>query len=44
VFNPWVGMISQRRKWLPTPVFLPGEFHARGAWEAIVHDVARRWT
>ena len=26
-FNPWVRKISWRRKWLPTPVFLPGEFH-----------------
>ena len=24
-FNPWVGKISWRREWLPTPVFLPGE-------------------
>jgi len=24
-FNPWVGKISWRRKWLPTPVFLPRE-------------------
>ena len=24
-FNPWVGKISWRRKWQPTPVFLPGE-------------------
>ena len=23
-FNPWVRKIPQRRKWLPTPVFLPG--------------------
>ena len=23
-FNPWVGKISWRRKWQPTPVFLPG--------------------
>ena len=23
-FNPWVGNIPWRRKWLPTPVFLPG--------------------
>ena len=22
-FNPWVGKIPQRRKWQPTPVFLP---------------------
>ena len=26
-FNPWVGKIPQRREWLPTPVFWPGEFH-----------------
>ena len=26
-FNPWVGQILWRRKWLPTPVFLPGESH-----------------
>ena len=24
-FNPWVGKICWRRKWHPTPVFLPGE-------------------
>jgi len=24
--NPWVGKIPWRRKRLPTPVFLPGEF------------------
>ena len=23
-FNPWVGKIPWRRKWQPTPVFLPG--------------------
>ena len=27
VVSPWVGEISWRRKWLPTPVFLPGESH-----------------
>ena len=26
-FDPWVGKIPCRRKWLPTPVFLPGESH-----------------
>ena len=26
-FNPWVGKIPWRREWLPTTVFLPGEFH-----------------
>ena len=25
VFDPWVGKIPWRRKWQPTPVFLPGQ-------------------
>ena len=28
-FDPWVGKIPWRRKWQPTPVFLPGESHGR---------------
>ena len=28
-FTPWVGKIPWRRKWQPTPVFLPGESHGR---------------
>ena len=28
-FDPWVGMFSWRREWLPTPVFLSGEFHGQ---------------
>ena len=28
-FNPWVGKILWRREWLPTAVFLPGEFHGQ---------------
>ena len=28
-FNPWVRKIPQRRKWQPTPVFLPREPHGR---------------
>ena len=28
-FDPWVGKIPQRRKWKPTPVFLPGESHGQ---------------
>ena len=27
--DPWVGKISWRRKWQPTPVILPGKFHER---------------
>ena len=26
-FDLWVRKIPWRRKWLPTQVFLPGEFH-----------------
>ena len=40
-----VGLIpgsgrSLRRKWQPTPVFLPGKSLDRGAWRATVHGVA----
>ena len=32
-FNSWVKKIPWRRAWLPTPVFLPGEFHG---WRSLV--------
>ena len=28
-FNPWMGKLPWRKEWLPTPVFLPGEFHGQ---------------
>ena len=28
-FDPWVGKIPWRRKWQPTTVFFPGEFHGQ---------------
>ena len=28
-FDPWIGKIPWRRKWKPTPVFLPGESHGQ---------------
>ena len=28
-FDPWVGKIPWRRKWQPTPAFLPGEFQGQ---------------
>ena len=28
-FNPWARKIPWGRKWLPTPVFLPGECHGQ---------------
>ena len=27
--DPWVAKVPWRRKWQPTPVFLPGESHGR---------------
>ena len=27
--GPWVRKIPWRRAWQPTPVFLPGKFHAQ---------------
>ena len=36
LFDPWVRKIPWRRKWQPTPVFLPGESHGQrnlvGPW------------
>ena len=28
-FNPWVGKISWRKEWQPTPVLLPGKSHGQ---------------
>ena len=28
-FDPWVGKIFWKRKWEPTPVFLPGKSHVQ---------------
>ena len=28
-FDLWLGKIPWRREWHPTPLFLPGEFHAQ---------------
>ena len=32
-FDPWVGKIPWRRKWQPTPVFLPGKSHGQRGLE-----------
>ena len=39
-FNPCVRKSSWRRKWQPTPVFLPGKFHGQGGLWAAAHGVA----
>ena len=42
---PWVGKIPWRRKWLPTSVFLSGEFHGeRSRTGYIVCGVAKSQT
>ena len=33
-----------RRKWQPTPVFLPGELQGRGSQVAALYGVAQSWT
>ena len=39
--DPWVGKIPWRREWLPTPVFLPGEFHGQRSLVAAAHRVTK---
>ena len=41
-FNPWVRKSPWRRKWQPTPVFLPGEFHGQRTWWAIYSPWGRK--
>ena len=33
-----------RRKWQPTPVFLPGESQGQGAWQATIYGIAQSRT
>ena len=32
-FNPWIGKICWRKKWQPTPVFLPGKSYGQRSLE-----------
>ena len=42
--DPWVGKIPLRRKWQPTPVFLPWKSHGRRSLvQATIHGVTKRW-
>ena len=43
-FNPRVGEIPWKRKWQPTPVFLPRSLMDRGVWRATVHRVTKSQT
>ena len=39
-----MGKISCRRKWQPTPVFLPGKFHGQGSLVGYSHGVTKSQT
>ena len=47
-FDPWVGKIPWRRKWQPTPVFLPRKSHGQrtlvgcSSWDYKESDVTER--
>ena len=43
-FDPWVGKIPWRRKWQPTPVFLPGKSHGQRKLVLYSPWVAKSWT
>ena len=44
VLIPRSGRSPWRRKWQPTPVFLPEKSTDRGAWWATIRRAAERWT
>ena len=44
MFDTWVKKIPWRRKWEPTPMFLPGESHGQKSLAATVHGVVKSWT
>ena len=41
VFNPQDGKIPWRRKWQPTPVFLPGKSYGQRSLVARIHGVTK---
>ena len=38
-FDLWVGKIPWRRKWQPTPVFLPRKSHGQRTWQSLDHGI-----
>ena len=43
-FDPWVRKIPWKREWLPTPVFLSGEFHGQRRLEGYGPWDCKSWT
>ena len=44
-FDPWIGKNPWKRKWQPTPVFLPGKYHGQRSLvgyslKRVSHDLA----
>ena len=39
IFDPWVWKMPWRRKWQPTPIFLPGKFHGQKSLVGYIHGV-----
>ena len=42
-FDPWVGQNPQRRKWQPTPIFLPGKSHRQRSLARVHGLQSRTW-
>ena len=42
-FDPWIGKIPLRRKWQPTPVFLPGKSHGQRSLAGYSQGVGKNW-
>jgi len=40
-FNPWIGKIPWRRKWQPTPVFVPGESRGQRSLVGYIQSLGR---
>ena len=40
-FDPWVGQMPWRRKWQPTPEFLPGKSYGQ---RGLAGGIAKSWT
>ena len=42
-FNPWIRKMPWSGKWKPTPVLLPGKFHAQKSLAYYMHGVVKSW-
>ena len=49
-FHPWIRTIPWRRKWQPTPIFLPGKSHGQRSlagntpWGCKQQTMTQRWS